>query len=148
MAVTILELAEHRGARRVDDRINGGEFYRVGVDIMGGCSGCHATLAAYNAYPSKRGFWMCADCIGDSGYATVVEANAAIFDGIMPPRPKVRGDLDRSVAFSILLDVFPGYAESVDDGGKSITAFLVDWYEDPSLDMYEFARRWIVGKTP
>jgi len=61
---------------------------------------------------------------------------------------KHRGDLDRSVAFSILLDVFPGYAESVDDGGKSITAFLADWYEDPSTSMYEFAKRWIVGKTP
>lgn len=61
---------------------------------------------------------------------------------------KHRGDLDRSVAFSILLDVWDGYGDSTDDGGKSISAFLVDWYEDPSLNMYEFAQRWIVGKAP
>lgn len=55
---------------------------------------------------------------------------------------KPRGDLDRSVAFSILLDVVPGYGDQVDDGGRSITEFLTAWYEDPSTDMYEFAQRW------
>lgn len=61
---------------------------------------------------------------------------------------KPRFDGDRSTAFSILLDVWEGYGDSTDDGGKSITAFLADWYEDPSLNMYEFAQRWVVGKTP
>src|SRR5262249_12631169 len=28
-----------------------------GVDILGGCQGCHATIAVYNAYPSKSGYW-------------------------------------------------------------------------------------------
>ena len=60
---------------------------------------------------------------------------------------KYRGDLDRSVAFSILLDVMPGYGESVDDGGATITAFLNDWYEDPGTDMYAFAKGWVAGKT-
>jgi hypothetical protein len=44
-----------------------------GVDILGGCQGCHATIAAYNAYPSTSGYWRCADCIGDTGYATVAD---------------------------------------------------------------------------
>lgn len=56
---------------------------------------------------------------------------------------KYRGDLDRSVAFTILLELLPGYAESPDDdGGRTVTEFLTDWYADPSTDMYEFGRRW------
>ena len=34
-----------------------------GVDILGGCQGCHASIAVYNAYPSKTGYWQCAECI-------------------------------------------------------------------------------------
>ena len=44
-----------------------------GVDILGGCQRCAATLAAYNAYPSTSGYWRCADCIGSDGYATVAD---------------------------------------------------------------------------
>ena len=44
-----------------------------GVDILGGCQTCHATIAAYNAYPSTSGYWRCADCIGDAGFATVAD---------------------------------------------------------------------------
>ena len=44
-----------------------------GVDILGGCQGCHATIAAYNAYPSTSGYWRCADCIGDTGFVTVTD---------------------------------------------------------------------------
>lgn len=54
-----------------------------------------------------------------------------------------RFPMDRSVAFTILLDVWPDYGNSPVDGGQSITAFLDDWYADPSTDMYEFAQRWI-----
>ena len=36
----------------------------AGVDILGGCQGCQATIAVYNAYPSTSGYWRCADCIG------------------------------------------------------------------------------------
>lgn len=81
MPITILQLAEHRGAK-ADERgaINGEEFHRVGLAIMGGCQ-CTATIAAYNAYPSKSGYWRCEDCIEQAGdgYDTVQEANAAIF---------------------------------------------------------------------
>ena len=47
-----------------------------GVDILGGCQGCQATLAAYNAYPATSGYWRCADCIGEDGYATVADFTA------------------------------------------------------------------------
>jgi hypothetical protein len=44
-----------------------------GVDILGGCQLCAATIACYNAYPSKSGYWRCADCIGDTGFATIAD---------------------------------------------------------------------------
>ncbi len=44
-----------------------------GVDILGGCQGCQATIACYNAYPSTSGYWRCADCIGQDGFATVAD---------------------------------------------------------------------------
>src|SRR5215468_2812495 len=49
------------------------DFSRLGVAIVGGCEGCTATIAAYNAYPSTSGYWRCADCINDTGFATVEE---------------------------------------------------------------------------
>jgi hypothetical protein len=49
-----------------------------GVDIIGGCHGCGAVIAAYNAYPSTCGYWRCADCIGTSGYATVADFTASL----------------------------------------------------------------------
>jgi hypothetical protein len=48
-----------------------------GVDIIGGCQSCAATIAAYNAYPSASGSWRCAECIGDTGFATVADFTAA-----------------------------------------------------------------------
>ena len=48
----------------------------AGVDILGGCQGCHATIAAYNAYPSTSGYWRCAGCIGDTGFATIADFTA------------------------------------------------------------------------
>ena len=54
-----------------------------GVDILGGCQSCHATIAAYNAYPSTSGYWRCAGCIGETGFATVAdfkEHSSAITD--------------------------------------------------------------------
>lgn len=85
MPITILELAKYRGVKADEDNsINMGEFWRVGLDMIGGCSHCEATIAAYNAYPSKSGYWMCEDHIGDRGYDTVEEANREIFDGKMP----------------------------------------------------------------
>jgi hypothetical protein len=79
--VTILELAEHRGAKQDEHGgINGAEFERVGLPIMGGCQVCGATVAAYNACPSKSGYLRCANgCIGGDGFSDVAEANRFIF---------------------------------------------------------------------
>jgi hypothetical protein len=48
---------------------------------MGGCVGCQATLAAYNAHPSTTGFWLCGNCVDGLGYESVEQANADIFGG-------------------------------------------------------------------
>jgi len=45
----------------------------AGVDILGGCQHCQATIAIYNAYPSIFGYWRCGDCIGETGFATVAD---------------------------------------------------------------------------
>ena len=49
-----------------------------GVDILGGCQGCQATIACYNANPSTSGYWCCADCIGTDGYTTVADFTASM----------------------------------------------------------------------
>ena len=83
--ITILQLAEHRGAKRnAEGGLEDSEFHRVGLAIMGGCQCCHASIAAYNAYPSKSGFWKCADCICDDGWETVQQANQDIFEDDSP----------------------------------------------------------------
>lgn len=49
------------------------DFFSNGVAMTGGCGRCYAALGGYNAYPSKSGYCYCADCIGDTGYATAEE---------------------------------------------------------------------------
>ena len=81
MAVTILELAYHRlGITRSPRVLNGADFESVGLQIMGGCERCGASIAAYNAHPSKTGFWRCGMCIGELGYDSVEAADAALED--------------------------------------------------------------------
>lgn len=65
MAVTVLEVAEHRLGYQPE---NGAQFAEAGFAILGGCGCCGATIAAYNAHPSKSGFWKCGDCIGEDGW--------------------------------------------------------------------------------
>jgi len=74
--VTILQLAEFRLGHQAE---TGQDFADAGLAILGGCERCHASIAAYNAFPSKSGFWRCEDCIGPLGWDTVEEADAAIF---------------------------------------------------------------------
>ena len=78
--VTILALALHRGAK-TDERgaISGSEFYRVGLDFLGGCARCHATVGAYNACPTRRGVWLCTDCVGEDGWDDPADCNLAVF---------------------------------------------------------------------
>lgn len=78
--ITVLQLAIFRGAKEENGSMSMGEIERVGLPAMGGCGCCGATVAAYNACPSKRGFLMCASsCISSDGYDTVEEANLALF---------------------------------------------------------------------
>lgn len=79
--ITVLDLAIYRGLKENE---NGsytlGDIEETGLPGMGGCGRCGATVAAYNACPSTRGFIMCADgCIGDDGFETVEEANFELF---------------------------------------------------------------------
>lgn len=79
--VTVFDLARHRlGGLHKDITMTGADFQRAGLPMMGGCEVCHATVAAYNSCPSTSGYIRCASgCIGDDGYLTVEEADAAIF---------------------------------------------------------------------
>ena len=85
MTVTIHELAVHR--LRAMGKIGEGEpgsmsgqdYFDAGLDIMGGCQVCEASLACYNGYPSKSGYWKCRDCIDGDGWESAVEADTAIF---------------------------------------------------------------------
>lgn len=79
--ITIHDLAVYRLkqlGRTVGDVMTGQDFADVKLQIMGGCQDCGASLAAYNAYPSKSGFWKCEDDIGDQGWLDVAKADAEI----------------------------------------------------------------------
>jgi hypothetical protein len=77
MAITILELARHRGVKEQDGRISGQAFEDVGLPFFGGCQRCGASVAAYNMYPSRSGYVQCEDCIDDEiGFASCEEAEA------------------------------------------------------------------------
>jgi hypothetical protein len=81
-AITILDLARFRGAKSEMGAISGSEFERVGLAMMGGCRNCGATIAAYNACPTKSGNWTCLDCVDGDGFETVEEADKVIFGGL------------------------------------------------------------------
>lgn len=80
MAITVHEVAEarglnvdHDGASSIDD------YAGVGLAMLGGCHVCAASIAAYNAYPGRNGYWHCGDCIeGDGGFETVEEFEADV----------------------------------------------------------------------
>ena len=74
MAITILDYV--RSVVGDKDLYTAEDCLTSGVDIIGGCQGCQATIAAYNAYPSTSGYWRCADCIGQDGFATVADFTA------------------------------------------------------------------------
>jgi len=79
MSITILDLAKHRGAK--EDPRGGFSMEAIeatGLPFFAGCT-CTASLAAFNAYPSKTFYIRCSSCIGSDGFETVEEANAAIF---------------------------------------------------------------------
>jgi hypothetical protein len=71
MPITILDYVKSKAGEK--DSYSAGDFRSYGVEMLGGCEICQATIAAYNAYPSKSGYWRCADCIGSNGFDTVEE---------------------------------------------------------------------------
>lgn len=79
MPITIMALASHRLGRFAE---SGQDYVDVGLPMLGGCVGCHATIAAYNAYPSRSGYIACAECVGDAGWDSVEEANRDIFGSV------------------------------------------------------------------
>jgi hypothetical protein len=74
MPITILDYVKYVVGDK--DTYSAEDCLTAGVDIMGGCQGCHAVIGCYNAYPSTSGYWRCADCIGDDGFATVADFTA------------------------------------------------------------------------
>jgi hypothetical protein len=71
MPITILDYV--RSVVGDKDLYTAEDCLASGVDILGGCQDCQATIACYNAYPSTSGYWRCADCIGADGFATVAD---------------------------------------------------------------------------
>lgn len=80
MFVTALQVAEARGLKPSPNGsgYSAGAFAAVGIPFLGGCARCYATIAAYNAYPSKTGYWLDGQCIEgtDLGFETVEEFEA------------------------------------------------------------------------
>jgi hypothetical protein len=71
MPITIIDAAKTRGlVESPDGLITAGALAEVGFPILGGCAKCEASIAAYNAYPGRGGFWLCGDCVGDDGFET------------------------------------------------------------------------------
>jgi len=83
MAITILDYV--KSAVGDKDSYCAEDFRRNGVGLTGGCQRCPATLHAGNAYPSTSGYWRCAGCIGDTGFATVAEFIARTFTIVACP---------------------------------------------------------------
>ena len=75
MAITILDYVKSVVGDK--DLYTAEDCLASGVDILGGCQGCQATIACYNAYPSTSGYWRCADCIGEDGFATTADFTAS-----------------------------------------------------------------------
>ena len=63
MPITILDYVKSVVGDK--DTYSAEDLPAAASDMLGGCQGCHATIACYNAYPSTSGYWRCADCIGD-----------------------------------------------------------------------------------
>jgi hypothetical protein len=91
--VTVMEVASYVLGR---DASTGADFELAGMQIIGGCAVCHATLGAHDACPSRSGYWKCSDsCIGGNGYGSVREAAEALGLGridILGPAPLTPGE--------------------------------------------------------
>lgn len=79
MAITILDVLIARmdaAGETAVDGYSGKNFEDHNLVMMGGCYSCHASLAAYNAYPDKiQKHWACKDCLQE-GYESVADFEA------------------------------------------------------------------------
>ena len=75
MPITILDFVQARVGYK--DSYPAADFTSNGVEMIGGCERCAATIGAYNAYPSTSGNWRCANSIGTTGYVTVEDFTTA-----------------------------------------------------------------------
>ena len=61
--ITLLDVAKARGIKETSPDVFAYEaFEAVGIPMLGGCLLCAATIAAYNAYPTRTGYIMCKSC--------------------------------------------------------------------------------------
>jgi hypothetical protein len=64
--MTALEIATILASRDGRPEPKSGEdFARYNIPMLGGCQGCGACLAVYNAHPQKNGYWACGECSRD-----------------------------------------------------------------------------------
>lgn len=78
-AVTVHQLAAYRRGEDPPEWTMG-DYERLDLPMLGGCEVCGASIAAYNACPSKTGFLRCANgCIADQGWDTAPEADVEVF---------------------------------------------------------------------
>lgn len=93
--ITILQLAESRGLKKAEDGSSTmGDFANVNLELIGGCARCGACIAAYNAFPSRIGYWLCEDCIGpDEGFETPAEFEAFVQENAANLRHEAAGEI-------------------------------------------------------
>jgi len=75
--VTVAALAERALGRRA---VTGADYEEAGLPMLGGCEVCGASVAAYNACPSRSGYLRCLHgCVGEDGWESVEEAYEEVF---------------------------------------------------------------------
>jgi hypothetical protein len=111
--VTILDCAVARGAKPDEDgSFTMGDIESVGLPFFGGCQVCHASIACFNAYPSKTNYLRCRNCIGELGFASTEEFETWCkqFDHDSPPEddeddgPCQHCDCDECICHIVLGD--------------------------------------------
>lgn len=120
------------------------DFYDNGVEMLGGCERCHATIGPWNAYPSTSGYWRCAECIGGDGFVTVdgfirheaetgravawlmrlrqLQADGMDFDSALA---QANAEADSDSEVTVCPDEFAKYWSAEDDSGEP-------WLQCPS----------------
>ena len=105
--ITICDVAIAWGAKADPNAgINGAEFARLGLPMLGGCYVCEASIAAFNASPTKTGYLACTKTCTeeDTGFRTVQEFNEFIKQQPEPPEKERFYDDDEPKHWQTLED--------------------------------------------